>query len=127
LPGQETELGFQQRVGEIREGFQPAFWVANVTELFERLAYYGQNTVLALYLHTKLNFSDAQTGDLTGYFGAVVWFLPILGGTLADRFGFRRSLAGAYLVLAIGYFLMGSLGAPWIAPLPTPFSLCDFR
>lgn len=101
----------------MREGFQPAFWVANVTELFERLAYYGQSTVLAIYLHGKLNFSVAQTGDLTGYFGAVVWFLPILGGTLADRFGFRRSLAAAYLVLSIGYFLMGSLAEPWMAPL----------
>lgn len=46
-----------------------------------------------------------------------MWFLPILGGALADRFGFRRSLAAAYLVLALGYFLLGSLSAPWMAPL----------
>jgi dipeptide/tripeptide permease len=58
-----------------------------------------------------------ETGRLQGFFGFVVWFLPILGGALADRFGFRRSLASAYLLLSVGYFLLGSLSASWMAPL----------
>jgi len=57
------------------------------------------------------------TGWLVGTFGLVVWFLPILGGTLADRFGFRRALMFAFLIMAVGYFLLGSLGAPWLQPL----------
>jgi dipeptide/tripeptide permease len=113
----EARLSFGQRWREVREGFQPAFWVANITEMFERLAYYATFSVLAIYLHETLKFPEAQAGDLIGYFSAVVWFLPILGGTLADWLGFRRSLALAYLVLAIGYFLLGSLSAPWMAPL----------
>ena len=91
--------------------------MANVTELFERLAYYAQAAVLAIFLHESLHLSTEQTGTLMGVFGFAVWFLPILGGSLADRFGFRRSLAFAYLTLAVGYFLMGSLSAPWMAPL----------
>ena len=110
-------MSFRQRLQEVRTGFQPAFWVANGTELFERLAFYGQQAVLAIYLHETLQFSLEQTGDLIGYFGGVVWFLPILGGALADRFGFRRSLAAAYLILALGYFLLGSLATPWMAPI----------
>lgn len=110
-------MSFSQRLQEVRTGFQPAFWVANGTELFERLAFYGQQAVLAIYLHETLQFSLEQTGDLIGYFGGVVWFLPILGGALADRFGFRRSLAAAYLILALGYFLLGSLATPWMAPI----------
>ena len=106
-----------QRLQEVRQGFQRTFWVANITELFERLSYYGVNAVLAIYLHETLKFSPQQTGQLIGFFGGVVWFLPIIGGTLADRLGFRRSLAGAYLVLALGYFLLGSLSAAWMAPL----------
>jgi len=51
---------------------------------------------------------------LIGIFGFVVWFLPVLGGTLADRFGFRRALMFAYLVMTVGYFLLGSLSAPWM-------------
>jgi len=47
-------VAFSRRLQEIREGFQPAFWVANITELFERLSYYGVNAVLAIYLHETL-------------------------------------------------------------------------
>jgi len=110
-------VSFRQRWQEIREGFERAFWVANITEVFERIGYYGVNAVLAIYLHENLKFSETEAGDIIGYFGGVVWFLPIVGGTLADRYGFRRSLAAAYLILAAGYFLLGSLGAEWMAPL----------
>jgi len=110
-------LHLNDRLREIRQGFEPAFWVANITELFERMAYYAQAAVLAIFLHESLHLSTEQTGTLMGAFGFVVWFLPILGGSLADRFGFRRSLAIAYLSLAVGYFLMGSLTAGWMAPL----------
>ncbi|MBI3405549.1 MAG: MFS transporter [Acidobacteria bacterium] len=116
-------MSFSQRMQEIRTGFEPAFWVANGTELFERLSYYGVQAVLAVYLHENLQFSETTTGDLIGYFGLIVWFLPILGGTLADRFGFRKSLAFAYFVLALGYFLLGSLNAPWMGPLRDSVSL----
>ncbi len=107
-------MGFSQRLSEIRSGFARAFWVANFTEIFERIAYYGTTAVLAIYLREQLRFSDELTGWLMGTFGLVVWFLPILGGTLADRFGFRRALMFAYLILTAGYFLLGSLSAPWM-------------
>jgi POT family proton-dependent oligopeptide transporter len=110
-------VAFKDRLQEVKVGFLPSFWVANITELFERLSYYGQQAVLAIFLSEQLHFTQQQTGDLIGYFGFVVWLLPILGGTLADRFGFRRSLSFAYLILAVGYFLMGSLTSPWMAPL----------
>jgi dipeptide/tripeptide permease len=110
-------LSFRDRLLEIRRGFEPAFWVANITELFERVAYYAQAAVLAIFLHESLHLSTEQTGTLMGIFGFAVWFLPILGGSLADRFGFRKSLALAYLTLSVGYFLMGSLSASWMAPL----------
>jgi proton-dependent oligopeptide transporter, POT family len=107
-------VSFTRRLNEIRSGFTRAFWVANITELFERLAYYGASAVLAIYLSEQLHFSKELTGWMIGVFGFVVWFLPILGGTLADRFGFRRALIFAYAVMTIGYFLLGSLSAPWM-------------
>ena len=107
-------MGFAQRFEGIRTGFEPAFWVANFTEIFERIAYYGTTAVLAVYLSEQLHFSDELTGSLVGTFGLVVFFLPILGGTLADKFGFRRALLFAYLVMTLGYFLLGSLAAPWM-------------
>jgi POT family proton-dependent oligopeptide transporter len=115
--GRKKRVSVSVRLREMRAGFEPAFWVANFTELFERLAYYAQSAVLAIFLHEELHLSTQETGTLMGVFGFAVWFLPILGGSLADRFGFRKSLAFAYLVLAVGYFLMGSLTADWMAPL----------
>jgi proton-dependent oligopeptide transporter, POT family len=110
-------LSFAQRWGEIRSGFERPFWVANFTEIFERVAYYGMSAVLAIYLTEHLQFSTELTGSLLGITGFVVYALPILCGTLADRFGFRRSLMFAYFVLTIGYFLLGSLEATWMRPL----------
>jgi POT family proton-dependent oligopeptide transporter len=110
-------MSFSQRLEEVRTGFERPFWVANFAEIFERVAYYGTTAVLAIYLNEQLHFTDQLTGWLVGTFGMVVYFLPILGGTLADRFGFRRSLSLAYLIMSVGYFLLGSLSAPWMAPL----------
>jgi POT family proton-dependent oligopeptide transporter len=110
-------LSLSQRLQEIRTGFERPFWVANITEIFERLSYYGAFASLALYLQERLNFSTEQTGTLTGIFGGMVWFMAIFGGAAADRLGFRRALSIAYLILAAAYFLIGSIAAPWLAPV----------
>ena len=110
-------MAFSQRFEEIRTGFEQPFWIANITEIFERLAYYGAFASLALYLQEQLNFSTEQTGTLTGIFGGMVWFLAIFGGAAADRLGFRRALSVAYLILGASYFLIGSIGAPWLASI----------
>ncbi len=110
-------MSFAQRWHDIRTGFERPFWVANLSELFERLSYYAAFASLARYLHEVLHFPIEQTGTLTGIFGGLVWFLPVFGGTLADRMGFRRALSLAYLILSCAYFLLGSLGAPWLAPI----------
>jgi proton-dependent oligopeptide transporter, POT family len=110
-------LTFSERFHEIRTGFERPFWVANISELFERLSYYAAFASLARYLHETLNFGVKQAGSLTGLFGGLVWFLAAFGGTLADRLGFRRSLSLAYFILSCSYFLLGSLGAPWLAPV----------
>ena len=110
-------MSFSQRLQEIRTGFEGPFWIANITEIFERLSYYGAFASLALYLQERLNFSTQQTGTLTGIFGGMVWFMAIFGGAAADRLGFRRALSMAYLILAVAYFLIGSIAAPWLGPV----------
>jgi POT family proton-dependent oligopeptide transporter len=110
-------LSFSQRIDEIRSGFERPFWVANISELFERLSYYAAFASLARYLNETLNFPVEQASSLTGLFGGLVWFLAAFGGTLADRLGFRRSLSLAYFILTCAYFLLGSLGSTWVAPL----------
>jgi proton-dependent oligopeptide transporter, POT family len=108
-------LTFSERFEEIRTGFDRPFWVANVSELFERLSYYAAFASLARYLHESLNFGVERASSLTGLFGGMVWFMAVFGGAVADRLGYRRALSLAYLILTFSYFLLGSIGAPWLA------------
>src|SRR5579864_803953 len=108
-----SHLTFSERFREIRTGFERPFWVANISELFERLSYYAVFAVLARYLHEGLHFDLQRASSLTGMFGGWVWFLAVVGGAVADRLGFRRALSVAYLILGMSYFLLGSIAAPW--------------
>jgi proton-dependent oligopeptide transporter, POT family len=110
-------LTFSERLQEIRTGFERPFWIANISELFERLSYYAAFASLARYLHESLNFGVERASSLTGFFGGLVWFMAVFGGAVADRLGFRRALSLAYLILSVSYFLLGSIGAPWLAPV----------
>lgn len=108
---------------KIRTGFHKTFWVANGMELFERLAYYGQQIVFMIYLRNKLGFTEAEAGQLSGIFGGLIYLLPILGGTLADKWGFRRAFNIAFSILALGYFLIGSVGMSAFSGVYNDFSL----
>ena len=116
-------MTFSERFHEIRTGFERPFWIANISELFERLSYYAVFAVLARYLHEGLHFDVERASSLTGMFGGWVWFLAVFGGAIADRLGFRRALSLAYLFLSIAYFSLGSIGADWFAPLRNTMSL----
>lgn len=97
-------------IAQLKTGFQPSFWVANGMELFERLAYYGQATILSVFLRDHLKFNEVEAGQLSSIFGGLIYFLPIFAGALADKFGFKKAFTFAFFVLAIGYFLIGSTG-----------------
>jgi proton-dependent oligopeptide transporter, POT family len=119
----EVTLTFSERFQEIRTGFERPFWIANLTELFERLSYYAAFASLARYLHESLNFGVERASSLTGLFGGLVWFMAVFGGAVADRLGFRRALSLAYFILSVSYFLLGSIGAPWLAPVRSALPL----
>jgi dipeptide/tripeptide permease len=95
-----------------RSKFPRTFWVANVMELFERGAYYGMNSVLAVYLTASresggLGIGEQAVGFLQSIVYAATYVLPIAGGALADRYGYRRVLLVAFSLMAAGYFATG--------------------
>jgi POT family proton-dependent oligopeptide transporter len=110
-------LSFSQRLQEVRTGFERPFWVANATEVFERLSYYAVFASLVRYLIETLHFPTQQATALGGFFGAAVWIMAIFGGALADKIGFRRALSLAYFILSCSYFLVGSITESWLAPV----------
>ena len=98
------------------KSFPRVFWVANVMELFERGAYYGLNSVLAVYLTADvakggLGFGEGSVGFLQSLIYACTYVVPILGGALADRYGYRRMLLVCFALLSTGYFAAGHMSS----------------
>ncbi len=88
-----------------RSAFPRLFWLAVFFEFVERGSYYGMMSVLSVYLTDTLHFSKPDVGVIKGTIQPLLYFLPILSGALADRFGYRRTLMVAFALLGGGYFL----------------------
>jgi dipeptide/tripeptide permease len=91
--------------------FPRTFWVANTIELFERWAWYGFFMLFANYLTGSsdlggLEFSQAQKGTLMGVGTAILYFLPVLTGAIADRYGYKRVLYLAFTIYASAFVLL---------------------
>ncbi len=88
-----------------RSKFPPLYWLVVMFEFFERGSYYGMMSVLSVYLVDELQFAKQDVGLIKGTIQPLLYFLPILSGALADRFGYRRMLMIAFSLLGGGYFL----------------------
>lgn len=64
------------------KGITPLF----LTEMWERLSYYGMRALLVLYLVKSLGFSDVDAGAVYAFYTSFVYLTPVLGGYLTDRF-----------------------------------------
>ena len=102
----------------LRTGFSRTFWVANVIELFERFAYYGSKAILAVYIADQVGLGPEAGTFLAGsVFNTLLYFLPVLAGTVVDRYGFKKSLLACFSIFAVGYFMIGLAGLPLGQPL----------
>jgi len=100
------------------KGFTKNFWVANTLELFERFAYYGSKAILAVFVADQVGLGPEKAGWLVGsLFNGLLYFLPILAGTIVDRYGFKKSLLACFSIFCVGYFLIGLGGLPQGKPL----------
>jgi POT family proton-dependent oligopeptide transporter len=85
-------------------GFYFIFW----GEFAERCSYYGMRAILPLYLTTALLFEDGTATQTYSYFKSACYFLPLLGGYLADRyFGKYWTIVGFSVPYVIGHFVLG--------------------
>jgi len=93
----------------ILRSYSPVFWLVIVFEFFERGSYYGVMSVLSVYLTDVLGFAKEDVGVIKSTIQPLLYFLPIITGALADRFGFRRALLVAFTLLGTGYFLTAQM------------------
>ena len=99
-----------------KQKFPFSFWTANTVELLERAAYYAMAPFMVIYLHETLGMRPAFATFLNGsLLWGLIYFLPILSGTLADKFGFKRSLTVSFVMITMGYIVMGNLQRYWPA------------
>ena len=92
--------------------FNKNFWTVIVMEFFERGSYYGMMSVLSIFLilgrtEGGLGFSIGQAGAILGTIPPMLYFLPIISGAIADKFGYRNVLFFAFSCMFAGYFLAG--------------------
>ncbi len=81
---------------EKRSSFPPVFWVANGIEVLERFAYYGIYMGFGIYME-YLGYTKGQLGIIQSLFLLFSYTVPIISGTFADRFGFKKVLIISYL------------------------------
>jgi dipeptide/tripeptide permease len=79
-----------------RTPFPPVFWVANGIEVLERFAYYGIYMGFGIYME-YLGYTRAQLGIVQSVFLLLSYFVPVISGSFADRFGFKKVLIISYL------------------------------
>jgi dipeptide/tripeptide permease len=97
-----------------KQKFPATFWTANTIELFERAAYYSMASFMVIYLKETLGMRPTTATLLNGsILWGLIYFLPILSGTLADKFGYKRSLTLAFFMISLGYFVMGNIQRFW--------------
>lgn len=91
--------------------FPRTFWIANSMELFERWGWYGFYNLLANYL-TKpqeigaLGLSMGEKATIMGIGTSILYFLPIITGTIADRYGYKKILLAAFSIYIASFLAM---------------------
>ena len=91
--------------------FPRTFWVANTIELFERWAWYGFFMLFANYLTESsdlggLEFSQTQKGMIMGIGTGILYFLPVITGSIADKYGYKRMLSIAFVIYTSAFLLL---------------------
>ncbi|MCR5180402.1 MAG: peptide MFS transporter [Bacteroidaceae bacterium] len=82
----------------------------------ERFGYYTMIAVFALFLGENFGLSESVSGIIYGAFLGLVYFLPLVGGIMADKFGFGRMVTIGILIMFFGYLLLAvPLGSGGVA------------
>lgn len=78
-----------------------------LTEMWEKFSFYGMRALLVFYMVQELGFTAAKASVVYGAYTAFVYFTPLFGGLIADRYlGRRRSVIWGGLIMALGHLLM---------------------
>ncbi|MFA5137835.1 MAG: MFS transporter [Elusimicrobiota bacterium] len=98
-------------------GMNRNFWVANLIEAGERLAFFGVRAVLPLYMvgttGSSLGLSYSEKGVIYMIWALLQCLIPMVSGGYADAYGYKKSMVVAFVINICGYSLMASASGFW--------------
>jgi POT family proton-dependent oligopeptide transporter len=108
------KTGLAEELGQLPR----AFWMLNIMEMLERLAYYGVRVVIPIYIAQAdevggLHFSQTDKGLIFMLWALVQTGVPVFSGGFADRYGYKRTIAVSISIKVIGYLLMATQREFW--------------
>lgn len=98
------------------EGQPKGLYALALANTGERFGYYTMLAVFVLFLKANFGFTTEVAGTIYGVFLGLVYFLPFVGGILADLFGYGKMVTIGILIMFLGYlFLALPLGSGGLA------------
>lgn len=98
------------------EGQPKGLWALALANTGERFGYYTMLAVFTLFLQANFQFDAKLTSSIFSTFLMLVYFLPLFGGILADKFGYSKMVTIGIFVMFAGYVLLSlPLGANSVA------------
>lgn len=92
----------------VKTSHPPGLWFFFWGEFAERASYYGMRAILLLYLTSVMKFSDKDGNTIYQWFKMSAYFLPLIGGIIADRWlGRYWTIVGFSIPYVIGHFTLG--------------------
>jgi POT family proton-dependent oligopeptide transporter len=89
------------------KGHPKGLYVAFFSNMGERFGFYTMFAIFILFLQAKYGFDSGRAGQIWGGFLAAVYFLPLVGGILADKvWGYGRTIGIGLVTMFTGYFLL---------------------
>ena len=98
------------------EGHPKGLWALALANTGERFGYYTMLAVFLFFLQDNFGFSMGTSSSIQAAFLGIVYFVPLFGGMLTDKFGFGKMVTIGIFVMFMGYLLLAlPLGAGTVA------------
>ena len=88
------------------EGQPKGLWALALANTGERFGYYTMLAVFLLYLQANFGWEPGVATIVYSTFLMMVYFLPVIGGVAADRFGFGKMVTTGIIIMFLGYLLL---------------------
>lgn len=88
------------------EGQPKGLFALALANTGERFGYYTMLAVFALFLRANYGLSAGMAGTIYSSFLMLVYFFPLIGGMLADKFGFGKMVTTGIIIMFFGYLLL---------------------